>query len=198
MAKNHPSDVAALVPDSRPKDVRHYSCKVNLLSRHRRPSVTNLAFLIVAGSAFGYIEAAVVYYLRGLMNFHRNYSLIHYKTLLNLGFIAFVTTRHSLLVNNRINDVEKVREVATIVVLIAIAYIAGSDWRQRLGAFLVSFACWDIMYYVFLKILDNWPNSLFTKDVFFLIPVTWIGPVITPLVCAIVILALGSRLYLRR
>ena len=193
-----PSRVAAQVLGSRPKDVPHYSCKVNLLSRHRRSSAANLTFLIVAGSAFGYIEAAVVYYLRALMNFHRNYSLIHYKTLLNLGFIEFVTTKHSLMVDNRITDVEKAREVATIVVLIAIAYVAGSDWRQRLGAFLVSFASWDIMYYVFLKILDNWPSSFFTKDVFFLIPVTWIGPVITPLVFAVVTAALGSRLYLRR
>jgi hypothetical protein len=166
--------------------------------QQRRHGPTNLTFLVVAGSAFGYVEAAVVYYLRALMNFHRNYWLVHYKVLLNLGFITFVTTKQSLLQNNRINDVEKVREIATIVVLLSIAYLAGQNWRQRLGAFLISFASWDIMYYVFLKILDNWPRSLLTKDVFFLIPVTWIGPVITPLVCAAVIMVVGCRLYLRR
>jgi hypothetical protein len=166
--------------------------------QQRRHGPTNLTFLVVAGSAFGYVEAAVVYYLRALMNFHRNYPLVHYKVLLNLGFITFVTTKQSLLQNNRINDVEKVREIATIVVLLSIAYLAGQNWRQRLGAFLISFASWDIMYYVFLKILDNWPRSLLTKDVFFLIPVTWIGPVITPLVCAAVIMVVGCRLYLRR
>jgi hypothetical protein len=90
---------------------------VNLLSRQRRPSVTILAFLIVFGSAFGCIEAAVIYYLRALMDFHRNCSLLHDKTLLNLGFIEFVTTNHSLPEDNRINDVEKARELATIVVL---------------------------------------------------------------------------------
>jgi hypothetical protein len=166
--------------------------------QQRRHGPTNLTFLVVAGSAFGYVEAAVVYYLRALMNFHRNYPLVHYKVLLNLGFITFVTTKQSLLQNNRINDVEKVREIATIVVLLSIAYLAGQNWRQRLGAFLISFASWDIMYYVFLKILDNWPRSLLTKDAFFLIPVTWIGPVITPLVCAAVIMVVGCRLYLRR
>jgi hypothetical protein len=166
--------------------------------QQRRRDLTNLTVLIVAGSAFGYVEAAVVYYLRALMNFHRNYPLVHYKVLLNLGFITFVTTKQSLLPNNHINDVEKVREIATIIVLLAIAYIAGHNWRQRLGAFLISFASWDIMYYVFLKILDNWPSSFLTKDVFFLIPVTWIGPVITPLICATVILIVGCRLYLRR
>src|ERR1017187_3218241 len=84
---------------------------VNLPWRHHRHDIANLTFLILAGSAFGYVEAAVVYYLRALMNFHRNYSLTHYKVLLNLGFITFVTTKHSLLLNNRISDVEKVREL---------------------------------------------------------------------------------------
>ena len=34
--------------------------------------LTNLLFLIVFGSAFGFVEAAVVYYLRDLKNFHAN------------------------------------------------------------------------------------------------------------------------------
>jgi hypothetical protein len=163
----------------------------------RRHAYVRLAFVMVAGCAFGYIEAAVVYYLRALMKFHTNYTLTHYKVILNLWIITFVTTRHTLLVGNRITDVEKFREVATIVVLLSLAYVAGSNWRQRLGAFLVSFACWDLMYYAFLKILDNWPSSLLTKDVYFLIPVTWIGPVLTPLIAALIILVLGARLYVR-
>jgi hypothetical protein len=151
---------------------------------------------MIAGGAFGFVEAAVVYYLRALMNFHENYSLAHYKTILNLGFITFITPQHALLISSRITDVEKFREVATIVILIAIAYLAGHTTRQRLGAFLISFACWDIMYYVFLKIIAHWPASLMTRDVFFLLPVTWIGPVITPLVIATAMLVIGIRLFL--
>jgi hypothetical protein len=152
---------------------------------------------MIAGGAFGFVEAAVVYYLRALMRFHENYSLAHYKTILNLGFITFITPQHALLSSNRITDVEKFREAATIVILIAIAYIAGKNVRERVGAFLISFACWDIMYYVFLKIIANWPSSLMTKDVFFLLPVTWIGPVITPLVIATAMLVIGIRLFMK-
>jgi hypothetical protein len=53
------------------------------------------------------------------------------------------------------------------------------------------------MYYVFLKIIANWPSSLMTKDVFFLLPVTWIGPVITPLIIATAMLVIGIRLFMR-
>jgi hypothetical protein len=168
-----------------------------LSSHQRRSDITSLSFLVVAGGAFGYVEAAVVYYLRALMNFHENYSLVHYKTLLNLGFITFISPQHPLLISNRITNVEKFREVATIVLLVAVAYVAGKNARQRVGAFLVTFACWDIFYYVFLKIIANWPSSLMTKDVFFLLPVPWIGPVITPLIIAAAMLVCGARLFLQ-
>ena len=140
----------------------------------------NLVFLIVFGVAFGFVEAAVVYYLRDLLNFHAGYVITNYRTLLNLGFITFVTPGHSLLINSRITSIEVIRETATIIMLISVAFIAGKNRKQRLSAFLITFACWDISYYVFLKILGNWPSNFLTKDVYFLIPVTWIGPVITP------------------
>ena len=75
------------------------------------------------------------------------------------------------------------------------ALVAGRTRRERLGAFLIGFATWDITYYLFLRIIDDWPSSLLTKDVFFLIPVAWIGPVITPLVISAALLVLGIRLY---
>ncbi|HUC95606.1 MAG TPA: hypothetical protein VMR76_01435 [Candidatus Saccharimonadia bacterium] len=158
---------------------------------------TNLLFLVIFGVAFGFVEAAVVYYLRDLINFHTNYAISNYKVLLNLGFITFISPIHSLLINSHVTSIELARETATIVMLISVACIAGKNKRQRIGAFLVGFACWDIMYYVFLKVLDGWPSSLMTKDIYFLIPVTWVGPVITPLVISTIMLIVGTRLYLR-
>lgn len=160
--------------------------------------LSNYLFLVVFGIAFGFVEASVVYYLRRLISFHLNYDISNYRVLLNLGFITFVHPVHSLLINNTITHIESFREMATIIMLVTIAFIAGKNKRQRFGAFLISFACWDIMYYVFLRILDNWPSSLMTKDVFFLVPVTWIGPVVTPIICSIIMFVVGSRLYLHQ
>lgn len=164
-------------------------------TRENRFQRINLIFLVVFGVAFGFVEAAVVYYLRALMHFHENYAIGHYKVLLNLGFITFVSPAHSLLINHRISDIEVTRESATIVMLACVALLAARTWRQRLGAFLVSFACWDLAYYLFLRVTDDWPRSLLTKDVFFLIPVTWIGPVITPLVLSLTMLIVGAKIY---
>ena len=160
-------------------------------------NLPNLLSLVIFGVAFGFVEAAVVYYLRGLMNFHANYVISNYRILLNLGFISFVSPIHSLLISNRITTIEMAREIATMVMLLVVAYIAGKSRKQRIGAFLISFACWDIMYYVFLKVLDNWPSSLMTKDIYFLIPVTWVGPVIVPIVISTILLVVGIKLYLR-
>lgn len=161
-----------------------------------KSNLVRLISLIVFGTAFGLVEAAVVCYLRQLMNFHTNYVFTDYHVLLNLGFITFISSTHSLLISNHITMIETSREAATIIMLISVAIIAGKNRKQRIGAFLISFACWDISYYVFLKIFVNWPASLMTKDVYFLIPVTWIGPVITPLIISTALLIIGAKLYL--
>jgi hypothetical protein len=155
----------------------------------------NVYVLIVFGVAFGFVEAAVVYYLRTLIGPRFNDTVAHYRTLLNLGFITFVSPAHSLLINRRTADVELVRESATIIMLACVAWLAGRGLRQRAGAFLVGFACWDLSYYIFLRLIDHWPSSLLTKDVFFLIPVAWIGPVLTPIVISTGLLVAGIRLY---
>lgn len=154
-----------------------------------------LALLVTFGVAFGFVEAAVVYYLRLLV--HRvTITPVHYRVLLNLGFITFIRPAHSLLFDNRVTDVEFTREAATILMLAAVAGLCANRWRARVGAFLVGFACWDLSYYLFLKIVDHWPASLMTKDVFFLIPVAWIGPVITPVIISTAMLLGGGWLFL--
>lgn len=85
---------------------------------------------------------------------------------------------------------EILRELATLIMLLTIAIIAGSSFSTRFAWFLYSFAVWDIFYYVFLKLLIGWPEGLFTWDVLFLIPVTWTGPVISPLIECFIMIAL--------
>jgi len=173
-----------------------YTERVRGFPRANSSRRLDLYALILFGVAFGFVEAAVVFYLRKLIHFHENYSISHYKVLLNLGFITFVSPAHSLLVNHRVSDVEVTRESATIVMLACLAFVAAPTLRRRLGAFMVGFACWDLTYYLWLRVIDDWPQSLFTRDVFFLIPVTWIGPVLTPIIICAVMLAVGMRLYL--
>ena len=163
----------------------------------RKLIYVNLLFLILFGMAFAFAEAAVVYYLRHILNFQNSYNLMNYKTLLNLGFITFIRPLQPVLLSAEISRVELAREAATIVMLLSVAFLSGRNLLQRLGGFLIAFATWDIGYYVFLKILTNWPNSLSTKDIYFLIPVVWIGPVITPIVISSCLFIVGTVLYIR-
>jgi hypothetical protein len=75
---------------------------------------------------------------------------------------------------------EFLREVATLIMLVGIGYIAGRNRIERFAYFIFTFAIWDIFYYVFLYALLQWPSSLLTWDVLFLIPCTWVGPVLAP------------------
>jgi hypothetical protein len=79
---------------------------------------------------------------------------------------------------------EILRELATLVMLLTIGILAGKTATEKFAWFLYTFAIWDIFYYVFLWALIGWPESFMTWDVLFLLPVTWTGPVISPLIIA--------------
>ena len=77
--------------------------------------------------------------------------------------------------------IETCREAATMVMLISVALLVGSGVKQRWGAFLWTFALWDITYYAGLWATLRWPASLCNYDVLFLIPVPWYAQVWFPL-----------------
>jgi hypothetical protein len=124
-----------------------------------------LVWLVIFGIAMGFLEAIVVVYMRQL----------HYPN--GFDFPLMFLSPDLLLI-------EWVRELATIIMLVAIGIIAGKTKLQRFLYFLFSFAIWDLIYYVALKLFLDWPASLFTWDILFLIPIPWIGPVLAPIICS--------------
>jgi hypothetical protein len=86
---------------------------------------------------------------------------------------------------------EMLRELSTIAILTTVAMVVSAKNILRFAIFLFAFGVWDIFYYVYLKALLDWPKSLFTWDVLFLIPVTWVGPVLAPVVCSLTMIGLG-------
>jgi len=152
--------------------------------------------LLAFGASFGFVEAAVVSYLRRILDYQSGYQVGDRKVYVDLGFIAFVQPVRSVLSDPALTQVEVAREAATIVMLAAVAVLAGETVRRRLAAFFVAFTVWDLTYYVFLRVLDGWPTSLLDLDVFFLIPVPWVGPVATAVVASGVVLVVSSWVYL--
>jgi hypothetical protein len=138
----------------------------------------NIIWLILFSIAMGFLEGAVVIYLREL----------YYPN----GFAFPLIT-----MEGKIALVEIFREVATIVMLLGIGMMAGRTPNQRLSFFLMSFAIWDFFYYVFLKWVLDWPQSIMEWDILFLVPVPWVGPVITPILITITMMALSIVLLKR-
>lgn len=131
-----------------------------------RVIVKTIIWLTIFSIAMGFLETSVVVYLREL----------YYPE--GFKFPLVPVTRD-------IATTEFFREIATIIMLIGAGVMAGKNSLQRFVFFLYSFAIWDIFYYVFLKVLLNWPESLFTWDILFLVPVPWVGPVIAPCIISL-------------
>lgn len=83
------------------------------------------------------------------------------------------------------------REAATLVMLATFGMAAGRTSVGKLAYFLITFGVWDIFYYIWLKVILDWPESLLTWDVLFLIPVPWVGPVLAPVTVACTMMLMG-------
>jgi len=130
-----------------------------------------------------YVEAAAVVYLR----------LLAPASATDGSHAAIAAALPPRVVHTEIG-----REAATIVMLIAVACLAARrSWWRRLGYLLWVFALWDILYYVWLRVLIGWPPSLMTMDVLFLIPFVWVAPVVFPVAVSCVMMAL-ALVILRR
>ena len=109
-----------------------------------------------------------------------------------LEAVFVVYLRNATIPNNAfVYRIELFREAATMVMLAIIGILAGKKRYEKFAFFIYAFAIWDIFYYVFLKVLINWPASLLTWDTLFLIPVKWIGPVLAPVLVSLTMIALA-------
>ncbi len=140
---------------------------------HQRYTPTErLIWVTVYAIAMGYLESAVVVYLRALLYPH-----------------GFSFPMEAL--TPSLAGIEVAREAATVVMLFAVGSIAGRSTATRFAYFLLSFGVWDLCYYLFLKIILGWPQSLLTWDILFLIPITWSGPVVAPIIVSLTMIVLA-------
>jgi len=156
---------------------------------------TVLAVVIFA-IAFGFVEAAVVVYLRNLLGFPQP-NVDPEEILFLTPGVAFLEPQSAvkIITDVGILNVERVREIMTLIMLIAVAILAGKTLVQRISLFFLSFGIWDIFYYIFLKLTIGWPKTLVDPDVFFLLPTPWVGPVFVPVIISS-ILVIISLFYL--
>jgi len=138
-----------------------------------RKSAGILFWVAIFAIAMGYLESAVVVYIRE----------IYYPE--GFSFPLKILDNHILVI-------EIFREAATLVMLAGIGIIAGRSNIERFGLFIYAFGFWDIFYYAFLKILIGWPESFFTWDILFMLPTTWVGPVVAPMLNALTMIILGG------
>ena len=154
--------------------------------------------IIVFAVSFGFVEAAVVVYLRHLLGVGFTPPQIERSEILFLTpGIAFLEpqTAVKIITNTSILNIERLREAATLTMLAAVAVLAARNLREKIAFFLLVFGIWDIFYYIFLKLVIGWPKSLLDFDIFFLLPTPWVGPVLVPMAISS-ILILASLVYL--
>jgi hypothetical protein len=135
-----------------------------------------LLYATLFGLSMGFFESAVVVYLRQMS----------YPD----GFMFPMQP-----VSDILAATELLREAFSLLMILSVSFLAGRNRIMRFAYFLYVFAVWDIFYYVFLKLLIDWPASFFTWDILFLLPAPWTGPVIAPVILSAMMLLLAAAIF---
>ncbi len=156
-----------------------YPLKITLKKKSEkefRPWIWVVLFAI----AFAWVESSVVVYLRQIY-FDGSFAF-PIKT-------VWIDGKRVI---DELGRIEIGREIATIVMLLAVSFASGRNKVQKICFFIITFGIWDIFYYFWLRVLIGWPESLMTWDLLFFIPLPWVGPVITPLLISLAMVIVGS------
>lgn len=121
----------------------------------------------------GYLEAAVVVYLRSAIE------------------TGAATAAMDPATTGTFETLEIARELATLVMIAAVGWLAGRTGLERLAWSAIVFGTWDLVYYAGLKLTIGWPETLDAWDLLFLIPMPWFGPVWAPIVVSTALVACG-------
>ncbi len=135
---------------------------------------TRWFIVMIFASAMAWMESATVVYLRTLVSRIEPHQATPLPVSVGLG------------------QTEIVREAATLIMLLTVGLLAGRTWRSRLAYAMIAFGVWDMFYYIFLAIITGWPRSIMDWDVLFLIPLPWWGPVLSPVLIALLLISGGT------
>lgn len=131
-----------------------------------------IIYLFLFSIAFAWVESSVVVYLR----------VIYYPH----GFKFPIKQQYDYMLL-----IEIIREFATIIMMVTLSALLSKKFWEGFGYFLIVFGIWDIFFYLWLKVMLNWPDSFFTPDILFLIPIPWIGPVLAPVIVSLAMIIIG-------
>jgi hypothetical protein len=145
-------------------------------SKFQEMKIKTLVWVTFFAVSMGFFESSVVIYIRQIV----------YPG----GFVFPLQPLPKNLLTT-----EVLREAFSLLMLLSVGILAGRSAITKFAWFIYSFAVWDIFYYIFLKILTGWPESFMTTDILFLLPVIWVGPVVSPLILSLIMILFALLIH---
>ena len=139
--------------------------------------IRRLVLLTAFGIAFGHVEAVVMVYLGRVMGWVRLPADLGPDDLAGIpGWLIHT---------------EQTRAAATVILLLAVACLVGRNFLERAATLLFALGVWRIAYYIALRVMTGWPESLQTADRFFFTARPWSAPVWIVILCSLAMIGAG-------
>lgn len=148
-----------------------------------RRAMTVFGYLIALTAlalALGYLDAVSRFYLCGTLEIAQESG----------DFAGAVVEA----LPDRVVALEQTRHAALVLVIVAVAVIAGRNGVQQAGTFCFALGAWGVLRYAALRSIVNWPNTLADTDAVLLLPRTVYAPLWMIIVIALGLASIGVAL----
>jgi hypothetical protein len=145
--------------------------------------MTVLSYLIAIAAlciAIGYVDAVATFYVRGMLEVSQEGG----------NFAQAVTEA----MPPRIVALEQTRQAATVLVLVAMAIVAGRNLQQQFGTAFYALGGWIVLRYAAIRTITDWPAGLADIDTVLYLPHAVYAPVWMPIVIGLGVAAIGVTL----
>ncbi len=141
--------------------------------------MTVLSYLIAIAAlciAIGYVDAVATFYVRGMLQVSQEGG----------NFAQAVTEA----MPPRIVALEQTRQAATVLVLVAMAIVAGRNLQQQFGTVFYALGGWLVLRYAAIRTITDWPAALTDIDTVLYLPHAVYAPVWMPIVIGLGVAAI--------
>jgi|GEM_PF-5158584 len=144
--------------------------KIHYYSKYKYTIILLIALMIISVS-FGYLEGIITYLLK-ISKY--NMSEIYLKPLY----------------------IEMLKEILILFIIIFLLQFTKGPFLRRTANFFYMISIKCIAYYSTLFILKGFNFNLFTLDIFFIIPIPFVAPVIAPIIISVLLIVAAFTIHI--
>ncbi len=142
--------------------------------------ITKTVFTAISAVSLGFIEAILSIYTRRII------PMVQWNSQ-----VKDIKSLTKLLNDQQLLWTQQAAEIASLLIIVSIAFAAGKDGRQRAALLMLAAGLWKLFKTVFMFIMIGWPGGSAQWEIVTLWPAPCLAPVYLSVLMCLILLVIA-------